>query len=62
MKKITLYFGLSFFAATTLNAQQAQQGHEGHGHGISKEYKQNIATEPATHPEPHLKNLKQLIN
>jgi TolB protein len=60
MKKITLYFGLSFFAATTLNAQQAQQGHEGHGHGIPKEHKPNIATEPATQPEPHLKNLKQL--
>jgi len=38
----------------------AQQGHEGHGHGISKEYKPTQTVENEVQPEPHLKHLKQL--
>lgn len=62
-KILSLSIGLAL--ASSLLAQQGQEthkhgNHDGHGHGISKEYKPNASTEIAIQPEPHLKNLKQL--
>jgi Tol biopolymer transport system component len=62
-KILSLSIGLAL--ASSLLAQQGQEtlqhgSHDGHGHGISKEYKPNTSAEIAIQPEPHLKNLKQL--
>lgn len=63
IKFLSLSIGLAL--ASSLLAQQGQETHQhgnldGHGHGISKEYKPNASSEITIQPEPHLKNLKQL--
>lgn len=60
-----LSLSIGFAVASSLLAQQSQEthqhgSHDGHGHGISKEYKPNTSAEIALQPELHLKNLKQL--